>query len=123
MSGIIHFELCADQPERAVKFYREVFDWQISTWGGPMDYWLVSTHKEDEPGINGAIKKREHPAETTINTIEVVSFDQYADKIRNAGGTVLMPKQAIPGVGYFAYCKDTEGNLFGIMETDPAAKA
>ncbi|WKY44622.1 VOC family protein [Eubacteriaceae bacterium ES2] len=117
MSSIIHFELCADQPERAVKFYQEVFDWQISNFGGPEDYWLVTTHKENEPGINGAIKKRDQPTETTINTIEVASFDEFAKKIEAAGGTLLMPKQIIPGVGYFAYFKDTEGNLFGMMET------
>ncbi|WKY47630.1 VOC family protein [Eubacteriaceae bacterium ES3] len=117
MSSIIHFELCADQPERAVKFYEEVFDWQISNWGGPGDYWLVTTHEESEPGINGAIKKRDQPSERTINTIEVASFDEFAEKIKAAGGTVLSPKQTIPGVGYFAYCKDTEDNLFGIMES------
>lgn len=122
MPSVIHFELFADQPDRAAKFYEEVFGWQISQWGGPMDYRLIVTHAENEPGINGAIAPRQHPTDTTINTINVESFDQYAQKVIEAGGTVLTPKQAVPGVGYFAYCKDTEGNTFGIMEEDPAAQ-
>lgn len=122
MPGIIHFELCADHPERAVKFYEEVFGWKISNWGGNMDYWLVSTHEENTPGINGAIKLREKPEESTINTMDVSSIDEFVEKVKNAGGTVLTPKQVIPGVGYFAYCKDTEGNIFGILEPNMTVK-
>jgi predicted enzyme related to lactoylglutathione lyase len=122
MPGIVHFELCADKPERAIKFYEEVFAWQISKWGGPMEYYLISTHGENEPGINGAIMPRQHPSDATINTIAVPSVDQYAEKVTQAGGVLLTPKQAIPGIGYFAYCKDTEGNTFGIMEADPSAR-
>jgi uncharacterized protein len=122
MPGVVHFEISADQPERAVKFYEQVFAWQISSWGGPMEYYLITTHGENEAGINGAIMPRQNPSETTINTISVPSVDQYAEKVKSAGGTVLTPKQSIPGIGYFAYCKDTEGNTFGIMEEDSSAQ-
>jgi len=122
MPSVIHFELFADQPERAAKFYEQVFGWQISKWEGPMEYHLVTTHSENEPGINGAIAPRQHPGDSTINTINVISFEQATQKIIEAGGTILTPKQAVPGVGYFAYCKDTEGNTFGIMEEDSSAR-
>jgi len=58
---------------------------------------------------------------TTVNTINVSSVDEYAKKIVDAGGKVLTARTAIPGVVYFSYCVDTEGNVFGIMENDPKA--
>lgn len=58
MTRVIHFEIASDNPERAAKFYKEVFDWKIEKWEGPVDYWLVTTGKENEPGINGAIMER-----------------------------------------------------------------
>jgi len=122
MSSVIHFELFADQPERAAKFYEEVFGWQISKWEGPIEYHLITTHGENEPGINGAIAPRQNPNDTTINTISVASFEKFAQKVVEAGGVVLTPKQTVPGVGYFAYCQDTEGNTFGIMEENPSVR-
>ncbi len=58
----------------------------------------------------------------TINTIGVPSVDEFVGKVVSAGGKVEIPKMAIPGVGYQAYCRDTEGNLFGIHQSDPSAK-
>ena len=119
MSRVIHFEITADDPGRAVKFYEKVFGWKIDKWGA-MDYWLATTGPDNQPGINGAIMTRE-TQRTTVNTIDVSSVDEFAKKIVDAGGKVVTPKTAIPGVGYFAYCVDTEGNVFGIMENDTKA--
>jgi hypothetical protein len=116
---VIHFEITADDPGRAVKFYEKVFGWKIDKWGA-MDYWLATTGPDNQPGINGAIMTRE-TQRTTVNTIDVSSVDEFAKKIVDAGGKVVTPKTAIPGVGYFAYCVDTEGNVFGIMENDTKA--
>ncbi len=118
MPRVIHFELFADDPGRAVKFYTDVFGWQIQDWGGPLEYWLASTGPDSEPGINGAIVRRipEHLA--TINIIAVPDADAFMEKIASAGGKVLTPKMTIPGVGYLTYCQDTEGNPFGIMQED-----
>jgi len=121
MPRVIHFEIHADDPERAVKFYEKVFDWKISKWQGPVDYWLVTTGEPDKPGINGAIMRRTDHG-TTYNTIDVPSVDESTKMIEKAGGKVVMPKTAVPGVGYMAYCADTEGNVFGIMEENPSAK-
>jgi predicted enzyme related to lactoylglutathione lyase len=121
MPRVTHFEFNADDPERAAKFYEKVFGWKIKKWEGPIDYWLVSTGEKDKPGINGGIMKRMNH-ETTVVSIDVSSVDDFTRKIQEAGGKIAKPKEVIPGVGYFAYCADTEGNLFGIMQEDPNAK-
>ena len=80
------------------------------------------TGPEDEPGIDGGLTKRESPNDpSTVNTIGVPSVDEYIKKITEAGGKIITPKTTIPGVGYLAYFSDTEGNAFGIMESDPTA--
>jgi uncharacterized protein len=122
MPRVIHFEMQADQPERAVSFFKNVFGWKIEKWGGNEDYWLVKTGDDKEPGINGAIMRRNPISGPTTNTISVSSVDEFSSKILANGGKIVAPKMPIPGVGYFAYCQDTEGNVFGIMQEDPAAK-
>ncbi|HYG10225.1 MAG TPA: VOC family protein [Pyrinomonadaceae bacterium] len=125
MPRVIHFELSADDPERAVKFYDEVFGWKTQKWDGPQSYWLLETGDEGQPGINGGLMKRADnplPPFSTINTIDVPSVDDYTQKIEERGGKVVMPKGAVQGIGYIAYCEDTEGNIFGIMQFDPSAK-
>ena len=122
MLRVTHFEISVDDPERAIKFYTDAFGWKIKKWEGPMDYWLITTGPEDQPGIDGGLMKREHPGASTTNTIDVPSVDEFISKITEAGGKIVAPKQSIPGVGYFAYCQDTEGNTFGIMEEDTSAK-
>lgn len=121
MPRVFYFEINADKPERAAKFYNKVFGWKINKWKGPIDYWLVSTGKKNKPGIDGAIMYR-FKRGTTINTIDVPSVDKFVRKIVRAGGKKLTPKTAVPGFCYFSYCADTEGNIFGIMEEDPKAK-
>ncbi len=121
MPRVIHFEIPADDPQRAVRFYEQALGWQISTWGGPDDYWLAKTGEQPEMGIDGAIMRRQ-PGQGVVNTVGVSSVDEYCRRVVEAGGRVLQPKMPIPGVGYFAYCADTEGNNFGIMESDPNAK-
>jgi predicted enzyme related to lactoylglutathione lyase len=118
MPRVIHFEIPADDPERAVKFYSEVFGWKIEKWEGPFDYWLVTTGEEDEPGINGAIMSREM-GEMVKNTIGVDSFNEFTEKIEKAGGRMLMEKQTLPGVGTMAAFEDTEGNVSVIIEPEP----
>ncbi len=122
MPKVIHFELPADDPKRAVAFYENVFGWTITKWEGPNDYWLITAGPDDEPGINGAITPRMLADQVTTDTISVTSIDDSVKKIDEAGGTVVMSKQIIPGVGYIAYCKDTEGNLFGVLQPDMSVK-
>lgn len=116
MSRVVHFEVNADNPERAVKFFSDVFGWQINKWEGPMDYWLVKTGESDRLGIDGAIMKRTEPGAPVINTIGVENLDESLEKVTAAGGSVVAPKMEIPGIGFFAYIKDTEGNTFGVLQ-------
>jgi predicted enzyme related to lactoylglutathione lyase len=122
MPRVVHFDIAADEPERAIRFYESVFGWEIQKWEGPFDYWLIMTGPEDEPGIDGGLGKRDRPDEHTTNTIGVDSVDDYVAKVQESGGLVTMPKSAVPGVGYLAICADTEGNVFSLMEEDPTAQ-
>lgn len=121
MLRVTHFELPANDPEKLVEFYKEVFGWKIEKWKGPMDYWLVMTGPTDQPGIDGGIARRSPDSPGTVNSIDVPSVDEYVKKITEAGGSVVQPRTAIPGVGYLAYCKDVDGNTFCIMEEDTSA--
>lgn len=113
----IHFELPADDPERLGRFYGEAFGWTVQKWDGPMDYWFLMTG-EGEPGIDGAFAKRSEGERGTVNTIGVEDLDGTLAKVKAAGGSVVREKSAIPGVGWMAYCQDTEGNAFGLMQFD-----
>ena len=62
------------------------------------------------------------PGATTVNTVDVTSVDEFTQKVVKAGGKVVMPKTTVPGVGYLIYCADTEGNVFGMMQSDPSAR-
>ena len=117
----VHFKIYADDTERATHFYRTVFGWNINKWGGPEEYWLATTGEDGEPGINGAIMKRPDPAVAGMNYISVDSVDEFTEKVVAGGGKVVMPKMAVPGVGYAAACSDTEGNPFGLFQDDPSA--
>jgi predicted enzyme related to lactoylglutathione lyase len=121
MPRITHFEIPADDPDRAAEFYTRTFGWKISKWEGPQPYWLVETGKDPEPGINGGITLRKSLAHTA-NTVAVPSCDKAMKAVAANGGKVLTPKMTVPGQGYMAYCLDSEGNQFGIMEMDPKAK-
>jgi predicted enzyme related to lactoylglutathione lyase len=122
MSRVIHFEIPANDPERTASFYKQAFGWKIEKWPGPMEYWMVYTGAEGTPGINGGLLRKQGPVVSTTNTIGVESVDAAVTAVTNAGGKLVMAKTPIPTVGYFAYCQDPEGNLFGVMHADPNAK-
>jgi predicted enzyme related to lactoylglutathione lyase len=122
MSRVIHFEIPAADPDRAAAFYGKAFGWKFDKWPGPMEYWMVTTGKEGEVGINGGMMKKPGGISSTTNTIGVDSVDDAVAAVLKAGGKNIMPKTPIPTVGYFAYCEDTEGNVFGVMQADPNAK-
>lgn len=121
MSRVVHFEIMAKNPNRAVEFYQTIFGWDIKKWDGPEDYWLVTSGPDDEPGINGAIGQSQGEP-VTVNVVSVTSVEKFAEKVTQNGGEIVLPKMAIPGVGYAIYCKDTEGIVFGLFESDETAK-
>lgn len=124
----IHFEIHADDPDRAVAFYKGLFGWEFTKWEGPMEYWLVTTGKDPEPGIDGGLMKRMGPAPTDgqavnayVCTVGVENLDASIAKATGAGAVLTVPRMPVPGVGYLAYVKDSEGNLVGMLEPNEAA--
>ena len=115
MAKVIHFEIPAENPERAIEFYKKVFGWKIDKWEGEFDYWLVEAGEEDEPGINGAIKPKEFGS-TISDVISVDSYNEFAWKIQAEGGKMLTEKMTIPDMGFTGSFQDTEGNIMGIIE-------
>jgi predicted enzyme related to lactoylglutathione lyase len=121
MSRVVHFEIPADDPQRAINFYKKVFGWRIEKWDGPIEYWLVMTGPADQPGIDGGLTRREDPDTRVENLIDVADLEASLGEVEAQGGKVIRPKVAVPGVGWLAYITDPEGNIFGLMESDPAA--
>lgn len=122
MGRVIHFEIAAERPERAKAFYEGVLGWTVSSWGGPGEYLLVSTGPRDEaPGIDGGILRAGGGFTGTVNTAAVDDLAAALERVRSAGGAVVQEPRAVPGVGWMAYCRDTEGNLFGLMQQDASA--
>ncbi len=122
MPRVVHFEIDAKKPDRAVSFYQKVFDWKIEKWKGPVDYWLITTGNAKEPGIDGGLSKRTEDKPSAVNTIDVPSVDKFAKKILENGGKIVRPKMAVPGVGWMVYFEDPEGNVWGLMESDESAR-
>jgi len=94
-----------------------------------MEYWLVTTGPEGEPGINGGFVKREGgpPADgqavnAFVCTVNVDSLDTTLAALPGAGGSMAVPKMPVPGIGWLAYVKDPNGNILGVMQPDPSPR-
>ena len=122
MPRVVHFEIPADDTRRALEFYKEVFGWNADKWGGPMEYYLLSTKKEGEEGIDGAIMPRDETSPHIVNILDVPSVDEFMERVVAHGGKLMSPKIPVPGVGWVVYVSDTEGNLMGMMERDENAQ-
>jgi predicted enzyme related to lactoylglutathione lyase len=122
MDKVVHFEIPTDDLSRAKEFYGSVFGWDLQTME-EMDYTIVRTTPVDERqmptepgGINGGMMKRTAETPTPVLTIGVASVDDSLKRVEAEGGDVVRPKTDIPGMGSFAYVKDTEGNVIGLWE-------
>ena len=127
MPRVVHFEIHAAATERAVNFYKTLFGWNFQKWEGPMEYWLVTTGPDDQPGINGGLVRRQGEIDgqaviAYVCTVDVENLDASVQTALDNGGQIALPKMPIPGLGWLAYCKDTEGNIFGMMQNDPNAQ-
>jgi predicted enzyme related to lactoylglutathione lyase len=123
MPTIVHFDISADDIERAKDFYTKLFGWKIEKFPGPTEYYMIeTTTSTGEKGTTGGIARREKAYQKITNFIEVPSIDEYMARVEKLGGRIIEPKAAVPTVGYIAGCVDTEDNIFGIIEIDPNAK-
>lgn len=117
-----HFEIPAANPQKAIDFYSKVFGWTFTKWDGPMEYWLITTGPDSEPGINGGLQPRREAEQPCVNTVVVENVDSTVDQIVKNGGSMASPKMSIRGIGWLAYCKDLDGHMIGILQNDPTAK-
>ena len=128
MAGVVHFEIPTENKERANTFYQSAFGWNLIPMQG-MDYTSAITTPSDEqtgmpstPGaINGALFPRTDSLKTPIITIDVEDVDAALAQVESAGGSVAQAKDAVPGMGWYAYFTDTEGNILGLWQTDSSA--
>jgi predicted enzyme related to lactoylglutathione lyase len=130
MARPVHFEIHASDPDGLIAFYQDLFGWSFHKWDGG-DYWLITTGPEDKPGINGGLLPRRGDVpgtSTAVNafviTVDVSDIDTMLARIggMDTGASVAVPKMAVPGIGWLAYAKDPDGNLFGMMQADLNAK-
>ena len=123
MSTIIHFDVAADNSDRAKKFYEGLFDWKMENPPEMTDYYLIETKDlNGERGVGGGLGKRGDPGQRITSYIGVSSVDEYAAKVEKLGGKVVQPKMTVLGWGYLAVCLDTEDNMFGLWQEDKNAK-
>ena len=121
----IHFEIHAADLDRAQRFYEAMLGWRFTPWGD--SYRIVATGAEG-PGIDGGLFQRQgeaprggEPVTAWVCTVDVDDVDAYVARAEAAGGSVAVARMAVPGVGWLAYIKDPEGNIFGMMQEDRGA--
>lgn len=124
MDKAVHFEIPVDDMDAAKRFYGEVFGWGLTDFGDGQEYVFATTvdvgpdHRPTEPGaINGALMRRREDAPAPVVVVEVASVDEGLARIEAAGGAVVRPRTEIPSMGYYAYARDTQGNVIGLWET------
>jgi predicted enzyme related to lactoylglutathione lyase len=118
---VVHFEIPCDDPEKTMKFFKDVFGWSFQQFGNE-PYWVTMTGDPKTPGINGGLMKKRDPKQPIVNSINVSNIDESMSHIENAGGKIVVPKMPIPSVGWLAYFTDPDGNIHGVYQDDPAAK-
>ena len=116
----VHFEIPADDVERAKAFYEALFDWKITEMPGFPGYWGVRV-SDDDNDLHGAMQARQDDAPTPLFYVAVESVDDTVARLEALGGTVMMPKSPVPGMGWLAIFRDPEGNRFGLWQMDPNA--
>src|SRR5689334_12610612 len=121
MPTVQHFEIAADDVQRAQEFYKKVFGWTMQRMSNPVrpeeDYWTFETKDDDgNQGLSGGMMKRQSPQQTVTNYVSVLSIDEYSLKINQSGGKIIIPKTKLPDMGFIAVCLDSENNMFGLFE-------
>jgi predicted enzyme related to lactoylglutathione lyase len=119
-ASLCWFEIPADNTKRATKFYRAMFGWKIQPLPTMPDYSLIDTAGPDA-SPDGGLMKRLHPGHTITAYFFVASVARAMAKVRKLGGKICRPKTAVPHMGFFAVCRDTEKNMFAVWEVNPKA--
>lgn len=127
MPRAVHFEIQASDPQVLIDFYTGLFGWSFNKWEGGQ-YWMIHTGPDEEAGINGGLLPRRGPPPVAmaptnafVITVDVEDIDAELAKAESGGGDVVVPKMAVPGIGWLGYVKDPDGNVFGMMQADISA--
>src|SRR5215216_960421 len=124
MNRVVHFEIPADDMNRAKKFYSENFGWKLNQLGEQFgDYVLVHTGPSDDQGmpqdkafINGGLMKRDPSARSPVLVLAVDDVDATVERVRKSGGKLVGEVLDIPTVGRYGRVEDTEGNVIGLIK-------
>jgi len=119
VARVVHFEFAAIDPVRAIAFYENVLDWRVMNWEGPVDYWLLTIGEQDQPGIDGALMRRQDDWPDVINTVDMEDLEATVAAAEANGGKRVTPRSVVPGVGYMSYVSDSEDNIIGLLQSDP----
>jgi len=122
MSTIVHFDVPAEDIERAKKFYAGLLGWKFESYPGMQYNLITTTNLDGTPGVGGGMGKRMDPSQRIMNYFGVKSIDAAMEQVKSLGGGILTGKMAVPKMGYLANCRDTEGNTFGLWEEDAGAQ-
>jgi predicted enzyme related to lactoylglutathione lyase len=120
VGSLVWFEIPANNVERAKKFYSALFGWKIKKFPGGMEYWHIDTGGADA-SPDGGLMARKDPRQQITNYIFVASVDKATAKVKKLGGKICMGKTAVPQMGYFTVCQDTENNVFALWERNENA--
>jgi predicted enzyme related to lactoylglutathione lyase len=128
MARVTHFEIHATEPATLIKFYTELFGWKFQQWGAA-PYWLIETGPATQAGIDGGMGPRRGagPKEgaavnSYVCTVQVETLDDSLAKALSLGACIAVPKMPVSTIGWLAYAKDPDGNIFGLMQPDPHAR-
>jgi len=131
MNRVVHFEIGAEDTDRAIDFYEKVFGWKFENAQMPEDYWLIKAGEENEIGINGGLFRRSgmpqfsesnEDAINSIVSVDIEDIDESLDKVVDNGGEIVMAKVEVPQMGWSAYVRDTEGNIIGLWQSTEIEK-
>ncbi len=112
MPKIVHFDVPAEDIQRAKKFYENLFGWKFQLMPGEEEYYGITT---EEGALQGGLGQRRGD-QRIVNYVDVDDIDKYLNNVKKHGGKVLTPKIEVPGYGWLATCADTEENIFGLWQ-------
>ena len=122
MAKIVHFDMSANDIDRAKRFYESLFDWEFTLLPGPEEYHIIATKGLDgSEGLGGGMAKRRQPGEGITNFVEVESIDESLKLAQQLGGAIVQDKTEIPGIAYIGVISDTEQNEVGVIEGIPGS--
>jgi uncharacterized protein len=115
-----HFEIPADDPDRAKAFYSGLFEWSFADPIPGLDGYHLFTTPVGQEGMGGAIGKRGENAPGQLRTyVHVDSVEASLQKVTELGGTIVEARAEVPGQGWYGVFRDTEGNEIALWESLP----